>query len=261
MAQGCVLAAGAHPDDIEIMMAGTFLLLGNAGWKLHYLNVGNGSCGSATLAADQIAAVRLGEARRAAQMAGAVFHEPIARDIEIFYEPKLLAQLGALVREIKPDILLTHSPVDYMEDHQNTSRLLVTAAFCRSIPNYPTDPPRPVTTQDMAVYHTLPWGLTDQLRNEVKPDFYLDISSVIEQKRSMLACHESQKSWLDATQGYENYLDTMVETARAIGRKSGRFEFAEGWRRHQHIGFGPEDYDPLREALAGYAYEPETDAG
>lgn len=256
MGQGCVLAAGAHPDDIEIMMAGAFLLLGRAGWNLHYLNVGNGSCGSNSLSADEIAEVRLEEAKQAARMAGAVFHAPFTRDLEVFYEPKLLARLGALVREIKPDILLTHSPVDYMEDHQNTSRLMVTAAFSRTIPNYPTDPPRPVTTQDMAVYHTLPWGLTDQLRNEILPDFYLDIASVIEQKRSMLACHESQRSWLDASQGFENYLDTMVDAARGIGKKSGRFELAEGWRRHQHIGFGPEDYDPLREALCDFIYQP-----
>ena len=187
-------------------------------------------------------------------MAGAVFHAPFTRDLEIFYGPKLLAWLGALVREIKPDILLTHSPVDYMEDRQNTSRLTVTAAFSRTIPDYPTDPPRPVTTRDLAVCHTLPWGLTDQSRNEILPDFYLDVSSVIDAKRAMLACHESQRAWPDASQGWENYLHTVVDAAQTIGAKSGRFQFAEGWRRHLLVGFGPKGYDPLSEALCDYIH-------
>ena len=38
-------------------------------------------------------------------------------------------------------IVLLQSPVDYMEDHVNASRLGVTAAFSRGIPNFVTDPP------------------------------------------------------------------------------------------------------------------------
>jgi hypothetical protein len=45
------------------------------------------------------------------------------------------------------------------------------------------------------------------------------------------------------------YLDEMENTSRDVGRMSGRFEFAEGWRRHSHLGFGPEDFDPIRDFL------------
>ena len=44
-----VMAIGAHPDDIEILMAGTLLLLRDAGYAVHYLNVANGCCASTTL--------------------------------------------------------------------------------------------------------------------------------------------------------------------------------------------------------------------
>ena len=42
-----VLAAVAHPDDIEFTMAGTLLRLRDRGWQIHYMNIANGSCGTA----------------------------------------------------------------------------------------------------------------------------------------------------------------------------------------------------------------------
>ena len=86
-------------------------------------------------------------------------------------------------------------------------------------------------------------------RQPVEPDFYTDITSVLARKRALLACHASQKDWLDATQGMDAYLDDMEHMSREVGTMSGRFEFAEGWRRHSHLGFGPEDFDPLQDLL------------
>ena len=46
-----------------------------------------------------------------------------------------------------------------------------------------------------------------------------------------------------------HYLRDMDETSLSVGRLSRRFQHAEGWRRHLHMGFCPEDSDPMREAL------------
>jgi LmbE family N-acetylglucosaminyl deacetylase len=244
------MAIAAHPDDIEFMMAGTLILLGDAGYKLHYMNVANGSCGTAVYDRDEIVAKRTQEARNASAMIGATFHPPFVNDIEIFYEHSLIQKVCAVVREVDPEILLLPSPQDYMEDHMIASRIGVTAAFCRNMRNYPTDPPTSPIDSDMAVYHALPYGLQDQLRQPIQPDFFVDITSVLDRKREMLACHESQRGWLDDSQGVDNYLNSMIEMSRRVGELSGKFEYAEGWRRHSHMGFGPEDFDPLRAALA-----------
>ena len=243
------MAVGAHPDDIDLMMAGTLIQLGDAGYELHYMNIANGSMGSATLVPEEIARIRLGEARNAAKSIGATFHEPFVYDLEIFYTQPLIQKLCAIVREVQPEILLIPSPQDYMEDHMNASRVMVSAAFYRNMPNFYTDPQVPITTNDMAVYHALPYGLKDQLRNIIIPDFFVDISSVLARKREMLGCHKSQKEWLDQSQGLDNYLNTMEEMSAEVGQMSGEFEYAEGWRRHSHLGFGAEDFDPLMEAL------------
>jgi len=172
-------------------------------------------------------------------------------DFEIYYEPSLLAKLGAIVRQVNPRILLVPSPQDYMEDHVNVSRLMVTAAFCRNMRNFATDPPTPPLDSQLAIYHALPFGLRDQLRNPIEAESYVDISSVLEMKRRTLACHRSQKQWLDESQGTDSYLRTMEEMSAEVGRMSGRLRHAEGWRRHSHLGFGPEDFDPLADALHG----------
>jgi len=64
-----------------------------------------------------------------------------------------------------------------------------------------------------------------------------------------LAAHESQKSWLDASQGMDSYLRIMDDLSLEVGRMSRRFKHAEGWRRHLHFGFCAEEADPLAEAL------------
>jgi hypothetical protein len=49
----------------------------------------------------------------------------------------------------------------------------------------------------------------------------------------------------------DSYLVSMDEMSRAVGSLSGRFEHAEGWRRHLHLGFSSRDMDPLRAVLEG----------
>lgn len=244
-----VLAIAAHPDDIEFLMAGALLRLAERGWDLHYMNLCDGSRGSTTLSPAECAATRLSEAKRACEVLGATFYGPIFPDMEAAYRDEFLRKVAAVVRMAKPSIVLTHSPVDYMEDHENACRLAVGAAFCHGMPNYPSDPEVDVFMDPVTVYHAQPIGNTTPLGELVTPHLYIDTGDVVEKKVEALACHASQKEWLDQSQGQDSYLETLREWSREVGRMSGRFEHAEGWRRHQHWGFcGPDD-DPLRDAL------------
>jgi len=244
------LAAAAHPDDIEFMMAGTLLMLRNAGADIHMWNLSNGHCGSNILPAEEISSIRWEEAQNSARLAGATIHPSITRDIDILYERELIARVSAVIRSIKPSIMLVPSPQDYMEDHQNASRLLVTGAFTRGIKNYSTDPPVEPINNPVAIYHAMPHGLHDSLRKRVRSGQYVDITPVLAKKRDMLACHRSQKEWLDETQGIDSYLTLMESFSCDLGIMSGRFQYAEGWRRHAHWGFASETFDPLTDMLS-----------
>jgi LmbE family N-acetylglucosaminyl deacetylase len=244
-----VLAIGAHPDDIEFYMAGTLLLLRKAGYQAHYLNLACGNCGSIQYNSATTRSVRHTEARAAAKILGAEYHPSLTNDLEIIYNLELLRALAAVVREVKPGIVLTHSPQDYMEDHTNTCRLAVTATFARGMPNFKSAPSRPVADYETTIYHAMPHSLRDCLRRRVIPGAYVNTTTVQKTKRDALAAHKSQQNWLDVSQLMNSYILTMEDASLEVGRMSGKFQHAEGWRRHLHYGFCKPDRDPLRQAL------------
>ena len=242
-------AIAAHPDDIEFFMSGTLLLLQDAGYEIHYMNVANGCCGSTQYDRATITKMRHEEAIAATELIGAVFHEPICDDLEIFYDQPTLAKVASVMREVAPEIVLTHAPADYMEDHMNVCRLATTAAFTRGMPNFSVDPPRDPVSGKATVYHAQPFSHRDPLRKLVTPDMFVNVTDVVERKVKMLAKHVSQKKWLHESQGHDSYLQTLRDLDAECGRMSGMFKYAEGWRRHLHLGFCDENDDPLRKAL------------
>jgi len=249
MEKPVVLALGCHPDDIEFMMAGTLLALRDAGAVLHYCNLANGCAGSMTHPPAETAVIRAVEAKASAALLGATHHPSMADDLMVFYEDGLIRKVLALIRTVKPRILLLPSLEDYMEDHMNTARIGVTAAFCRGMRNYGSEPELPPYGDDLAVYHALPYGLRDQMNHPVVAELFADVTGVLERKAKMLACHASQKVWLDQTQGIDSYIQTMRDMTAAVGAMSRRFTYAEGWRRHNPLGFCGADFTPLEDLL------------
>jgi LmbE family N-acetylglucosaminyl deacetylase len=249
-------AIAAHPDDIEFTMAGTLVLLSRAGFEIHYMNLCNGCCGSKELGPRETAELREREARTAADIIGAVFHPPLVNDLELFYDHPTLTRLAAVMRKVAPEILLVHSPSDYMEDHTNACRLAVTAAFVRGMPNYSTNPPCAPVEQSVTIYHAQPHGNRDPLGKVVRPDIFVDVQSVLDLKTAMLGCHKSQQNWLESTQGLNSYVATMHDLMKEVGQMSGRYPVAEGWRRHLHYGFCAAEDNPLIAALGTMSFVP-----
>jgi len=245
------LAVGAHPDDVEFMSAGTLALLKDAGYEPHILTVANGSCGTAEHTEEEIIRIRGGEADAAAKVMGATYHSGLVNDIMIYYHDALLRRVTAIVREVRPEIVLAPSPNDYMEDHTNSCRLVVSACFCRGMQNFVSDPVLDPYGDDIFVYHANPYGNRDGMRNRVLPELFVDVSDKIGVKGDMLRCHESQKRWLDVSQGMDSYITTMEGICQDLAEMSGRADVkhAEGFRRHLHLGMSAEDRDPLREIL------------
>lgn len=244
-----VFAVHSHPDDIEFMMAGTLFLLRDSGCELHYMNIANGCYGTAEYSKEEITAIRRNESINAAALLGARYYESICDDMSVFYKEDYIRRLTSVIRKVEPDIMLIASPQDYMEDHMNACRLALGAAFCRGLKNYKSIPSADPVENDLTIYHAMPHGLIDGLRNLVIPDFYVDISKVIDDKAAMLGCHISQKNWLDRSQGMDSYIQSMKDISESSGRKSNQFRYAEGWRRHLHLGYSRMELRPLEDLL------------
>lgn len=228
-----ILAIHAHPDDIEFQCAGTLALLADAGHTLILATMTPGDCGSRDLPPDEIAAVRRAEARRAAEMLGAEYHCLEFRDLSIVIDLDSKRRVTELVRRARPDIVFTAPPVDYMDDHEATSRLARDAAFNASCPNYATRQwePAPATEKIPHLYYVDPLEGRDLWGNPVEPHFHVDVTSAFDRKRDMLACHDSQRGWLRAQHGVDEYLESQERWSRARGAEIG-VAHAEGFRQH-----------------------------
>ncbi len=243
------IAIVAHPDDIEFMFMGTLLNLQRHWYEIHYMTLANGNCGTAVDDSETIAAKRKGECLASCAISGAIYHPSICNDLEVFYNTENCAKVISVIREINPSIILTQSPDDYMEDHINTCRLAVSAAFCRGMLNAKCSPQRDVIQDDVVVYHAIPHGLMDPFRRLIEPEFFVNVEQEMDLKWKLLECHKSQKEWLDVSQGMDAYQSTMVEFMENLGKRSGKFKYAEGFRRRSWLGFSANEWDPIKEVL------------
>jgi N-acetylglucosamine malate deacetylase 1 len=236
-----ILSVLAHPDDAEFLCAGTLARLARAhGWQIHIATMTPGDCGSVELPPEQIAAIRRAEATRAAALIGATYHCVEERDLLIFYGERALDSVTRLLRAVRPRILLTHSPSDYMLDHEVTSTIVRAAAFAAPAPNFLTGrghpPPAPGIPH---LYYCDPIEGKDALGNALPSSLHVDIGQVIDLKAEMLAAHVSQREWLRKHHGMDQYVESMREWSARRGREAG-VAFAEGFR--QHLGHGyPQD--------------------
>jgi LmbE family N-acetylglucosaminyl deacetylase len=237
-----VLALFAHPDDAEFLCAGTLILLADGGAVVHIATMTAGDCGSAILSASKISRLRLKEAQRAAGVLGAQYTCLREKDLLVFYDRRQLCKVMELVRRLDPALVFTHSPADYMLDHETTSRLCQTACFGAMAPNFRTGvrtPAKPLRTIPH-LYYTQPIGSTDILGKEIIPSLCVNIGDALERKERVLACHESQQAWLKSQQGVSSASDTMRKMAARTGALV-EFQWAEGFRQHLGQGFPQDD--------------------
>ncbi len=143
-----ILAIHAHPDDVEFQCAGTLCLLAQLGHEITIATMTPGDCGSKTLSPEEISAVRRNEARKAAGMIGADYVCLEFRDLSIVVDNDAKRRVTEAVRRVRPGIVLTAPPVDYMDDHEVTSHLVRDACFNASCPNYMTRQWEPAAATD-----------------------------------------------------------------------------------------------------------------
>lgn len=235
------LSVLAHPDDAEILCAGTLTrLTRDHGWRVHIATMTPGDCGSADLPPEEIARIRRSEGTAAARHIGAEYHCLEERDALVCYQERTLERVTRLLREVRPRIVFTHSPADYMVDHEMTSLLVRAAAFNAPIPNFLRDRNLGAVLEHIPhLYYCDPIEGKDAFGRDVIPGFCIDIGAAIDTKEQMLASHASQRDWLLKHHGIDQYLKAMRDWGAERGRRCG-VQYAEAFR--QHLGHSyPQD--------------------
>jgi N-acetylglucosamine malate deacetylase 1 len=241
-----ILAAHAHPDDIETLAAGTLAILARAGHDIFIATLTAGDCGSREFSPEETARIRRGEAARAAAMIGAEYRCLGLPDLGVFNDDPTRRLVTELIRALAPTIVIAAAPSDYHPDHEAASALVRDACFAVSAPNYRTGPAAPLAAIPH-LYFTDPIAGRDRKGRYVEPDFAVDVGAVFRTKMQMLRAHVSQADWLARQHGTPDEAALVEAFARRRGSEFGA-ELAEGFR---HYRGEPFPRTPLLQELVG----------
>ncbi len=225
-----VLSLGAHPDDAEFFCAGTLALLRKKGWQIHIATMTPGDCGTVQYSREEISKIRKAEAAKAASMLDGQYHCLECDDIFIMYDRPTLVKAIEVLRKVRPAIVFTTSPLDYMVDHEMASKIAQTACFACGVVNIETagaEPFEPIPH----LYYMDAAEHKDKFGAEIKPSMIVDVTGVMDIKEKMLSCHESQRHWLLTHHGMDEYVNMMKVSDEKRGREIG-CSFGEGFREH-----------------------------
>jgi LmbE family N-acetylglucosaminyl deacetylase len=242
------IAILAHPDDAEFLCAGTLIRLKKEhGWSIHIASMTPGDCGSVEYPPEEIARIRRGEGKAAAEAIGAAYHCVEERDLRVIYNEPALEKVTRLINAVGASVVFTHSPDDYHLDHEQTSKLVRAASFAAPIPNFLHGRHlHPPIGHIPHLFYCDPLEGNDAFGNPIAPAFRIDITSVIEDKARMLECHVSQRNWLKKHHGVDNLVGEMKGWAETQGKPAG-VKYAEGFR--QHLGHSYPKNNLLKELL------------
>jgi LmbE family N-acetylglucosaminyl deacetylase len=192
-----VLSIVAHPDDIEISCAGTLAKYAQAGHDVVMCNLCDGALGG-NLPKAELAAIRAREGAAAAAVIGASYIPAVFEDLDIYPNKEAREKVATIIRQARPDFIITHPPVDYAPDHTITSELVFASSFLATLPNFgdaesgetlSPGPAAPIFYMEASGGH------------EFRPTIWVDITDTFELKKKMLECHDSQVSWLKEWRG------------------------------------------------------------
>jgi LmbE family N-acetylglucosaminyl deacetylase len=219
-----ILAVGAHPDDIEILCAGTLARYAQQGHAIYMAVFTMGDMGDLAIEPAQLAAIRRKEAEASAALLKAQLLWGGVTDELVFPNEAQRRLMIDLLRQADPDVIITHSPNDYHPDHRYVSQLVFDSYFQKGLPHLPGQT-QPACRFGQAVVYYM-----DNLGGiEFLPTEYVDISSVIDTKCRMLQSHQSQVQAM-AELAHTDILEMVRVQARFRGFGAGCL-YAEGFRR------------------------------
>ncbi|MDE2125145.1 MAG: PIG-L family deacetylase [Armatimonadetes bacterium] len=211
-----------HPDDVEILCAGTLIRLVGLGHQIHIATMTPGDKGSNELSREEIAAVRRGEAADAAKSIGAASCECLEfADLEICFDNPARKKVAGLLRRIQPHMVITTPPQDYMLDHEITSSLVRDACFNATVRNYETEAGEAVLEALPALYYTDAIEGRNLFGDPARITTLVDITAELDGKAAALSCHASQSEWLRRQHGLDAYVEAMRTWAGVRGRQMG----------------------------------------
>jgi len=204
-----MLAVGAHPDDIEFGLGGVLLKELASGTEISIVVTSKGESGTSGTPD-----VREAETLAAAKLLDAADRLTIldfGGDGQQVASPDNSIALARIIREVKPDMVFAPAPVSNQHpDHVAVG--VATRNACR-LARY--GGLAPLKELPRHAIESL-WFYSLSASSDASRDsaIMVDISSVVESWKTLMACHQSQVT-------SRNYIDLQIARARQLGLMAG----------------------------------------
>jgi LmbE family N-acetylglucosaminyl deacetylase len=218
-----VLAVVAHPDDAELLCAGTLARARAKGAAIGLCALCRGDKGQPAKPIPNLAAVRRREMAAAARLLGAELFCAGVSDGTLSDTGVTRQKLTAIFRRFRPTLVLAHAPEDYHPDHRAAAALAEAASWFCASRGYKAG------AAPLAAAPALWWMDTVNMSG-FDPGFFVDISRHLALKNQMLACHRSQLA-RGKGKDFAPLADLMRQQCQARGSQSG-VSAAEAFRAH-----------------------------
>ena len=206
-----ILVLGAHPDDADIKCGGTAAKWCALGHQVTLVSLTDGGAGHQTLRRPELVERRRAETQSSGAVIGAEYIVMDHHDGALMPTLESRHSVIKLIREKRPDVLITHRPTDYHPDHRYTAQLVQDAAYMVTVPAI--CPETPHLNDDPVILY-----MSDSFKkpNPFLPSIVVDIESELDKVIDMLNCHESQfYEWLPYNAGILDQVPTDAEERRA----------------------------------------------
>ena len=175
-----VLAIGAHPDDVELGVGGTLLLLADQGYRVCILDLTRGEAGSRGTVKE-----RMKEADKAAGLLEVDDrYNAELPDGGLTNSTEQQRKLIPFIRALRPAVILCHRRNDRHPDHRTARDLVRDANFFSGVASIATDEG---PYRAPFIYYYNPY-----FDDDAAPDIVMDVSEVFEDKLKALEAYKSQ---------------------------------------------------------------------
>jgi bacillithiol biosynthesis deacetylase BshB1 len=181
MSEPCdLLAIGAHPDDVELTCGGTLIRAARQGYRTAVVDLTGGESGT-----HGNRDLRAREAEEAAAVLGvAVRLNAGLPDAGLHNTDATRRTVVALIRRIRPRVVILPFPIGRHPDHRAASELCRDASYLAGLQNYPAEGQ---AHRPEKILYTLSYR-----EDAVKPTFVVDVSEMFEGKLAAIRCYGSQ---------------------------------------------------------------------
>jgi len=226
-----ILCITAHPDDVEISMAGTVLHHMASGHSVGFVELTAGELGTRGMPD-----IRKQEADAAMKVLGATFRYQLDLS-DGFFRPdrESLERVITAVRRHKPKVVLTNAVRDRHPDHGRAAALVAEACFLSGLRKIPTSDAG--VPQEVWRPTTVLYAVQDHW---IDPDLIIDITPYWPKKMEALLCFKSQfhdPASTEPTSPIANpdFLPFLEARAREMGRLLG-VTYGEGFTTARPLG-------------------------